>query len=159
MKSLINNDAEKTAQRLGELSSIKPDKRDLLREIVHSAPENLAREGRLNNLFAPDIQFTESESSHKTPALRMYAGMAVVFVVLLGTGLVWFGWQNRIASNTAQQSSQISANGKVANAVSAISQQAQTELQTVQSANIDNTNLDSINTQLGQMQEVVNEKF
>lgn len=85
--------------------------------------------------------------------------MAVVLVVLLGGGMAWFGWQNSTAVRNTQSSSQISVNGKVSNTINTITQQAQTELQTAQSATIDTANLDTINTQLGQMQEAVNEKF
>ncbi len=155
MKSLNqNHNAEKNAQRLSGLSSISPDKRHLLREIVNSAPQNLTQNSQLNTYFATTAQQSGHETASKQPMLRIYAGMAVVAVLLLGSGIFWFGWQNR-SLNTPSQSSQISANGKVANAVNTITQQAETELQTVQTANIDATNLDTINTQLGQMQEVV----
>ncbi|MFO0862510.1 MAG: hypothetical protein U0516_02225 [Candidatus Saccharibacteria bacterium] len=159
MKSLSNNDAEKTAERLAEFSNITPDKRALLRQIVRSAPENITRDSQLSKYFASTYQQEEKKSFIGRPAIRIYASMAVVLVVLLGGGMAWFGWQNSTAVRNTQSSSQISVNGKVSNTINTITQQAQTELQTAQSATIDTANLDTINTQLGQMQEAVNEKF
>lgn len=59
MKSLSNNDAEKTAERLAEFSNITPDKRALLRQIVRSAPENITRDSQLSKYFASTYQQEE----------------------------------------------------------------------------------------------------
>ncbi len=158
MKSSIKNDAENNAKKLRQLSNISPDKRQLFERIVKSAPQNLTNESHLNNYFATEYKEDEYSARSKQSIYRIYATLAVAVVFLLGGGIFLLGWQNR-SINISSQSSQIVANGKVSNAVNAISEQTQSELKTVQSANIDTTNLDTINTQLGQMQEVINEKF
>ncbi len=158
MSAKLNIDAEKTAQNLHTLSTIHPDKRILLRKIVKSAPANLTQENRLNDYFSHDIDEVVNSSPNKLPIMRVVLPMALVFIVLLG-GIFWLGSQNNASLNTSIQQSQVSANGKVSNAVNAITQQAQAELQTVQTANIETVNLDAVNNQLGQMQEVTNEKF
>ncbi len=158
MKSTQEDRAEQNAQQLREFSRISPNKRSLLRDIVNSAPSNISRDNRLDNYFAAENEQPQTTGLAKRPLFRAYAGIAVALVLVVGGSIVWFGRQSR-TSDTQNQSSQVAANGKVANAINAITQQAQTELQTAQTATIDTANLDAVNTQLGQMQEAVNEKF
>lgn len=162
MKHLtVKNTEEETAKKLQYFSGVSLDKRYLLRSIVNSAPENLTHKAQLNTYFAIDENEPDSMRAGWLGGARAYAGLAVVALVLLGSGLMWFNFTKPSAVNSPSQfsSSQTVANGKVSNAVNAITEQTSNEADTALSSQVDNAAVSEANSQLQQMQESINAKF
>lgn len=162
MKQLVTkNREEETVKKLQQFRTLSLDKRDLLRGIVNSAPEDITHKANLNAYFAVSEDESLAERAGWLSGARAYAGLSIIVFVLVGSGVMWFNFTKPSTGNLPSQfsSSQTVANGKLSNAVNAITEQTTNEADTALSSQIDNSVVSEANQQIQQMQESINAKF
>ena len=160
MSKITNpNHIEQNAKRLSALSEINTDRHDLLHRIINSAPENLLNKSQLNNYFSQEQHSSDYKHSWYNTA-KIYSGIAVVAIIVMGSGtLMWVGISRNNNNNTQFSQSQLQANGKLSNAINTINQQTSEESTLVKSSPTEQPSVSAAEQGLNQIGESLDVQF